>query len=57
MSLKNATSFLNGGAILNKWNLNLENVVLQNNFQNGTPLALTLSTGSQLTIMDWVEFK
>lgn len=57
MSLKDATSSSNGGAIYTKGFLILENVLLQNNFQNGLPKGLTLISPGELTIQGMVDFK
>ena len=47
LALKNATAVTNGGAIYVEGNLILENILLQNNFENGVPKAMTLNvTGS-----------
>jgi len=57
LSLKNATAITNGGAIYVKGNLNLENVLLQNNFQNGLPKGITISPGALVTIIGTVDIK
>ncbi len=57
MALKNGAFVNHGGAILNQGNLVLDNVLLQNNYQNGSPKALTLAPGSMLTIKNLVQCK
>jgi len=57
LSLKNASAVTNGGAIYVKGNLTLENVILQNNFQNGIPKGLTISPGALVTIIGTVDIK
>lgn len=56
LSLKNATSVTNGGAIFTKGNLTLENVLFQNNFQNGIPKGMTIFPGALITMIGNVEF-
>ena len=47
VALKNASAATNGGAIYVEGNLRLNNILLQNNKENGLPKAMTLtSTGS-----------
>jgi hypothetical protein len=48
LSLKNATSMNNGGAIFVKGSLILENVIFQNNYENGVPKAMTLNGSGSL---------
>jgi hypothetical protein len=43
LSLKDATAATNGGAILTHGHLILDGVVLQHNFENGVPKAMTIS--------------
>ena len=62
VTLKNATSINEGGAIYAKGNLTLKNLRFQNNFQNGMIIiliqkSLSLSPGIQCKIMDTVELK
>jgi len=57
LSLKNGASMFQGGAILNKGNLILQQIVLQNNFQNGVQKSLTLVPSSTMTIQGSVEFR
>ncbi|HZV43034.1 MAG TPA: hypothetical protein VFF90_01065, partial [Saprospiraceae bacterium] len=57
LSLKNAMAFLNGGAIYVKGNLNLEDVLLQNNFENTIPRGLTLISPGIFTSAGIVEIK
>ncbi|HJW28398.1 MAG TPA: hypothetical protein VJ508_04010, partial [Saprospiraceae bacterium] len=58
LSLKNANAPVNGGAIYSEGNLNLKNVLLQNNFQNGLPRGLTIvSPGGLTKVIGNVEIK
>ena len=52
-----ATAISNGGSILTKGNLTLRNVLIQHNFQNGIPKALTLSHPGQMHIKGTVDIK
>ncbi|MGB3080590.1 MAG: hypothetical protein WBB31_16030, partial [Saprospiraceae bacterium] len=51
MSLKNASALLNGGALFVEGNLILENMILQHNFENGTPKSMTLTGTSMMEIV------
>jgi hypothetical protein len=55
LSLKNATAVTNGGALYNESNLVLENLLFQNNFENGVQKSLSMSTTSSLTIIGNVD--
>ncbi|MEP6795032.1 MAG: hypothetical protein ABJB16_11945 [Saprospiraceae bacterium] len=57
LSLKNATSILNGGAIYSQGYMTLENMLFQNNFQAGIPKTLTASPGTLMNIIGNVNFK
>jgi hypothetical protein len=57
LSMKNANSPNNGGALLVEGNLTLENVILQNNFENTTPKPFTLSQGAFLSVSGIVEIR
>jgi len=58
MKLKDATSVTNGGAMYVEGMLRLQNMLLQNNFENGTPKPLTLANPSLLDVIGGnVEFK
>jgi len=55
MALKNATSVSNGGAIYVEGSLRLENVILQNNFENGVPKAMTLNGAGSFEAMGTIQ--
>jgi hypothetical protein len=57
MTLKDATSVTNGGAVYAQGNLTLNGVILQNNFENGVPKSVTLVGTTILQIMGVVEVK
>ena len=57
VALKNATAVSNGGAIHAQGNIKLQNVLLQNNFENGIPKSLTIVNPSILEIVGNVNFK
>lgn len=57
LSLKNGSAPANGGAIFAEGNITLQNVLLQNNFENGTPKELTITNSSLMEIMGNVNFK
>jgi hypothetical protein len=57
MALKNATSMTNGGAIFVEGNLNLNNMVLENNMENGVPKSLSVTSMAQVQIIGNVDFK
>lgn len=50
LALKNATSVVNGGAMLVEGNLSLTNVLLENNFQNDIRKAMTLTGYGSLSV-------
>jgi hypothetical protein len=52
--LKDGAADNNGGAIYTKGFLTLENVLLQNNFENGIPKSMTLMSPGNLTVLDTV---
>jgi hypothetical protein len=55
MALKNASSLTEGGAILIKGNLILENIVLQNNYENGVHKAMTIQSGGSFEAMGSIQ--
>ena len=57
LTLKNAVAVANGGAIYVNGHLTLDNVLLQNNFENGIPKSLTLPGTGSLKIKGNVEIK
>lgn len=57
LALKDATAVTSGGSILTNGNLTLDQVLLENNFQNAIPKALTLISPGNLTISGNVEIK
>lgn len=57
LSLINANAVTNGGAIYAQGNVTLQNVLLQNNFQNGVPKSMTVESGSILKFIGAVELK
>jgi hypothetical protein len=57
MTLKDASSLADGGAVKLEGNLTLENAVLQSNKENGMPKALTIMPGGQLIINGNVDMK
>ncbi len=57
IGLKNASAISNGGAMLVEGNLALENVLTQNNFENGLHKAMTIFTPGYLEILGSVEIK
>lgn len=57
MTLKDATSVTNGGAVYAQGNLTLDGVVLQNNFENGTQKSLTVDGPAILQIIGNVDLK
>jgi predicted outer membrane repeat protein len=57
IALKNATAVTNGGAIYAQGNAKLQNVLLQNNFENGIPKSLTISPSSFLEFISIVNLK
>ena len=50
LSLKNAADFQHGGAVYSEGHLMLEDMLLENNFESGSPKALTIKPGSELVI-------
>ena len=57
MGMKNATSVTNGGAIYVEGNLNLNNVLLQNNFEDGSPKSLTVTATAKIDVTGMVDLK
>jgi len=57
LSLKDAASGSNGGALFVKGNLTLKNALLENNFENGSPKSLTLINPGSLTTIGNVQLK
>ena len=57
MSLKDAAFVSNGGAILVEGHLILENILLQNNFENGINKAMTITSTAILDISGIVSIK
>ncbi len=57
MGMKNATSVTNGGAIYVEGNLNLNNVLLQNNFEDGSPKSLTVTATANIDVTGMVDLK
>ena len=55
MALKNASSVTDGGAILIKGNLILENIILQNNYENGLHKAMTIQSGGSFEAMGSIQ--
>lgn len=55
MTLKDATAVTDGGAVWAEGNLTLDNVVLQNNFENGTEKSLSVTTPAILQIIGNVD--
>ena len=55
ITLKDATEAADGGAILVEGNLTLENILLENNFENGIPKSMTVSPGALVTIVGNVD--
>jgi hypothetical protein len=51
MKLSNATEVTDGGSILVQGTLILQDVLLDNNFENGSPKGLTVSPGATLTVL------
>jgi hypothetical protein len=51
MKLINATEPVDGGSILVGGNLTLQDVILENNFENGSPKGLTLIPGAVLKVV------
>jgi hypothetical protein len=57
LSLKNATAASNGGALFVKGNLTLNNVLLENNFENGVHKSMTLQSPGSFTSIGQVDLK
>jgi len=57
MALKNATSVTNGGALLVEGDLTLDNVLLQNNFENGTFKGMTVISPATVMVIGNVDIK
>ena len=57
LTLKHATAVTQGGAMLILGQVKLENTLLQNNFQNGVPKALTLLSPGAISIRGAVDMK
>ena len=57
IALKNATAITNGGAVYAQGNVKLQNVLFQNNFENGIPKSLTIANASLLEIIGVVNMK
>ena len=58
MALKDANSVTNGGAVFVEGTLKLQDMLLQNNFENGIPKSLTLANPSSLDVIGGnVEFR
>jgi hypothetical protein len=57
LTLKNSTSASNGGAVWVKGSLILENVMLQNNFENGVPKSMTLQSPGSLEVIGTIQIK
>ena len=57
LTLKDATAVLNGGAIFAEGILTLQNILLQNNFQDGSPKAISVTGTATVTVGGTVEMK
>lgn len=57
ISLQNASAPVNGGAIFAEGNVIFQNVLLQNNLENGIPKSMTISTASSIEIIETVTIK
>jgi hypothetical protein len=57
LSLKNANTLTNGEAIFVKGNLTLQNVLLENNFENGVNKSMTLISPGSFTTIGQVYIK
>lgn len=57
IALKNASAPVNGGAIFAEGKITLQNVMLQNNFENGVPRSLSVTNTAIVQILDVVDFK
>jgi len=57
MALKNATSVTNGGALFVEGNMTLDNVLLQNNFENGTFKGMTVISPATIMVIGNVDIK
>ncbi len=57
ISLKNSNSPINGGAIWVEGDLMLENVLMENNLEDSTPKALTLTPSGSLDVLGTVQMK
>ncbi len=55
MALTHGAAVTNGGAIWVEGMLNLQNIILQLNTENGTPKALTVSPGASITVTNTVN--
>ena len=55
LALKNANTVTNGGAIYVEGNLRLNNILLQNNKENGVPKAMTLTSTGSLEAMGTIQ--
>jgi hypothetical protein len=55
MSLKNATAITNGGALFVEGNLSLENMLLQNNFENGVHKGMTIISSGTIQFANNVQ--
>lgn len=57
IALKNAHAPTNGGAIYAQGNISLQNVLLQNNFENGIPKSMTITSTAVVEINGVVDIK
>ncbi len=57
MALKNGSAMTNGGAVFVQGGLILENVLLENNMENGVPKSLTIINPALLEVIGNVDMK
>ena len=57
LSLKDAASATNGGAIFAKGQLTLDSVLMQNNFENGIPKSMTVTNTALVKVRGNVDIK